>query len=96
VLAMELARGGLAPTELSRATLEARIYNPDEAAGVGYLHDAVPAERLLERALAEAGRLGQLSKTAYAASKKRLRGQTIKYIRDTLQDDVRELMSGAP
>lgn len=94
VLAMELARDGLSPTELPRATLQARIYTPDEATGAGYLHEVVDADRLLERALAEAARLAQLSKFAYAATKQRLRGRTLDYIRATLADDLRTLLPG--
>ncbi|MFO0611939.1 MAG: crotonase/enoyl-CoA hydratase family protein [Polyangiaceae bacterium] len=94
VLAMELARDRIAPLELGRATLTAQIYAPDEAAKVGYLDEVLPAGEILARAKAEAKRLGALSKTAFAATKARLRGRTIAYIQSTLEDDIQSLMPG--
>ncbi|HEU4408610.1 MAG TPA: crotonase/enoyl-CoA hydratase family protein [Polyangiaceae bacterium] len=92
VLAAELARARLAPTELTRATLGAHIYGPDEARAAGYLDEVVPAERVRERALGEAARLGALARPAFEASKRRLRGATIELIRSTLEDDLRTLL----
>lgn len=92
VLAMELARDRLAPLELGRATLEATIYAPDDAAKVGYLDEVLPADQVLPRAIAEGKRLGALSKTAYAATKARLRGRTIAHIHATLDEDIRSLL----
>lgn len=92
VLAMELARDRLAPLELGRATLEATTYAPDDAAKVGYLDEVLAADQVLPRALAEGKRLGALSKTAYAATKARLRGRTIAHIDATLDDDIRSLL----
>jgi hypothetical protein len=37
------------------------------------------------KAMEEAARLGGLSKTAYAATKTRLRGKTIRHIEETLE-----------
>ncbi|MEP7124858.1 MAG: crotonase/enoyl-CoA hydratase family protein [Byssovorax sp.] len=92
VLAMELARDRLVPTELPRATLMAQIYAPDDAAKAGYLDAVVPATDVLARAKEEATRLGALSRTAFAATKTRLRGKTIKHIQDTLEDDMKSLL----
>lgn len=94
VLAMELARDRLLPTELPRATLESRIYAPDDAARAGFLDEVVAAERVLARAMEEAARLSGLSKTAFAATKARLRGKTIAHITATLDDDVKQLLGG--
>lgn len=96
VLAMELARDRLVSTELGRATLEAKIYGPDEAAQVGYLDVAVPADQVLAKAKEEATRLGALAKSAYHATKVRLRGRTIAYVRETLEHDMATLLTGAP
>lgn len=92
VLAMELARDRLLPTELTRATLLAQIYAPEAAASAGYLDEVVPAGDLLPRAKEEAARLSALARTAFQATKTRLRGKTISHIRETLQDDMRSLM----
>lgn len=90
-LAMELARDRLLPTELPRATLLGTIYTPEEAARIGYLDATAPAGEVLARALAEAARLGQLARPAYAATKDRLRGRTIAHIRATLEADLSAL-----
>lgn len=93
VLAMELARDRLLPTELPHATLLAKIYDPEGARAAGYLDEVVAAEQVLERAKAEAARLGALGKSPFRATKTRLRGRTIQYIRDTMADDLRTLLA---
>lgn len=95
VLAMELARDRLLPTELGHATLEAKIYDPAQALAAGYLDAVVPADQLLARAKAEAGRLGALARTAFRATKTRLRAKTIEYIRAKLEDDLGTLLAPA-
>jgi enoyl-CoA hydratase len=92
VLAMELARDRLLPTALPQATLLAQIYTPDEAARVGYLDVVVAPEEVLARAKQEAARLGAFARSAFAATKSRLRGDTIAHVRATLDDDMRSLM----
>jgi len=94
VLAMELARDRIAPTELGRATLGAQIYTPDEATRAGYLDEVVPAGDVLARAKAEATRLGALSRVAFKGTKRRLRGKTIAHILGTLDEDMRSISSG--
>jgi enoyl-CoA hydratase/carnithine racemase len=94
VLAVELARARLLPTELTRATLGAQIYGPEEARSVGYLDELVAPERLRERALAEAARLGAYGRPVFEASKRRLRGATIEHIRSSLEADLRSLLGG--
>ncbi len=94
VLAMELARDRITTTELGRATLEAKIYGPDEAAEVGYLDVAVPPDQVLARAKEEAARLGQLAKSAFVATKVRLRGKTIEHVRSSLAGDLATLLPG--
>jgi enoyl-CoA hydratase len=92
VLAMELARDRITTTELGAATLESKIYNPEEAARVGYLDAVVPAGDVVARAMEEATRLGGLSKMAYGATKSRLRGKTITHIVDTLESDMASML----
>jgi enoyl-CoA hydratase len=93
VLAMELARDRILSSDLARATLMATVYAPDEAARVGYLDAVLPADDVLARAKEEAAKLGGLSRMAYTATKVRLRGKTIKHINDTLEDDMKSLLS---
>lgn len=94
VLAMELARDRIAPTELSQATLLARIYDPEHAARVGYLDTTAAPEAVLDLAKAEASRLAGLPRTAFDATKQRLRGKTIAHIKATLASDMQSLMAG--
>jgi enoyl-CoA hydratase len=95
VLAMELARDRLAPTELGRATLRAQIYGPDDAARVGYLDEVAPAGDVLARAKEEAAKLGALAGSAFHATKKRLRGRTIERIVSTLDEDMAAIAAGS-
>jgi enoyl-CoA hydratase len=93
VLAMELARDRLLPTELVRATLLAEIYEPSRAAAVGYLDATTTADRVLDAAKAEATRLTSLARPAFEATKTRLRGKTIAHVRATIEDDMQSLLS---
>ncbi len=94
VLAMELARDRISSSDLGRATLEATIYSPEDAARVGYLDVALTPEAVLPRAMAEATRLSGLARTAFTATKARLRGKTIAHILGTLEEDMASLMAG--
>lgn len=95
VLAMELARDRLLPTELAHATLAAKIYDPEHALAAGYLDVVVPADHTLARAKDEATRLGALSRNAFRATKTRLRGKTIEYILAKMDDDLRTILAPA-
>lgn len=95
VLAQELARDRLDPRRLTAATLQATIYDPTQAADIGYLDRVVDPDDLIETATAEATALGKHSAAAYAATKGRLRGTTIAYIRKTLEADLASLTGPA-
>jgi enoyl-CoA hydratase len=95
VLAMELARDRLTTTELGRATLQAQIYGPEEAAQIGYLDEVAPPGDVFARAKAEAARLGALPRGAYHATKTRMRRRTIEHIRATFEEDMRTISLGA-
>lgn len=90
-LAMEFARDRLSSLELTRATLFAQIYAPEEAVTAGYLDRVVAADELLARAKEEAARLGALSRAAYGATKQLLRKPTIDRIRVALETDMARL-----
>lgn len=94
ILAIEMARDRLDPRKLTAATLLATLYPPTEAVEVGYLDEAVEAEALMPRAMAEARRLSALGSTPFSASKRALRRATIQHIRDTLADNLREFGVG--
>jgi enoyl-CoA hydratase/carnithine racemase len=92
MLAMELARDRLLPTELTRATLLAEVYDPERAAKVGYLDATAAPDAVLELAKAEATRLAGYAPSAFLATKVRLRGKSIAYIEAGLADDVKSLL----
>lgn len=90
ILALEMARDRLDPRKLAQATLLAQQFDPVAAVSAGYLDEAVEPDQLLPRAMAEATRLCQLSGAAFAATKNALRREKIKFIRDTLEANIRE------
>lgn len=92
VLAMELARDRLQPAALTQATLLARIYDPESARAAGYVDEVVAPDQVLPRALAEAARLSELGAVPFAASKRRLRERTIRFIRDSMDADLLALL----
>jgi enoyl-CoA hydratase len=94
VLAQELARDRLGVRHLTEATVQARIYSPDGAAEAGYLDRLTGVDTLLDEALDEAKRLGQLPRAAYAHTKAKLRERTIAHIRSTLTADMAGFSSG--
>lgn len=93
VLAMELARDRIVTSELGSATMLAKIYDPTEAARVGYLDAVVAPDQVISRAKEEAQKLTGLSRKAFSATKERLRGKTIAHVRATLEDDLAKLLS---
>ena len=92
LLAMELARARLLPTELTRATLLAQIYTPTEARAAGYLDHVVAPEALADAAITEARRLGALPRAAFAGTKQRLRGAIAQQIRDGQAADIQRAL----
>jgi len=50
------------------------------------------ADQGLRTAKAEAARLGAVSRSAYSATKKRLRGATIAHVTASLDSDMQDLM----
>lgn len=89
VFGLELARDRLARNHLTAAVTQARIYNPFEAAEVGYLDQTAPAATLAETAFARARELAALPQPAFRNTKRKERAATVKLIRDTLKADSR-------
>ena len=84
---LDFARDRIPTPLLHQATVQARLFSPDEAVYAGYLDEAVPAETMLETALSVAERLGDLPQPAYAASKLKLHKDTINKINADLPGD---------
>lgn len=92
LLAIEFARERLLPSELTAATLLARIYDPAGAKAAGYLDRVVPADALAETALAEATRLAELPRPAFAATKAGVRKWAARRIREGFEQDLASLL----
>lgn len=89
VFGLELARDRLATNHLTAAVTQARIYNPVEAAQVGFLDQTAPAGALFETALGRARELGALPQPAFRNTKRKERAATVTLIRETLASDSR-------
>ena len=86
--AVELANERLSKRHLLRATTLAEVYAPAAACDAGYLDRVVPPERLEAEALAEAARLAELPRRAFAETKRGLRGAMVERIRAGLAEDL--------
>jgi enoyl-CoA hydratase len=89
-----LAAERLTPREYTRATIQARIYDPASAVTAGYLDEVVPAAELEAVAIGEARRLGQLSAAAYGATKRRQREDVATGVLERLSDDLASFLPG--
>jgi enoyl-CoA hydratase len=86
--ATELAAARLAPTHLTRAAIQAEIYDPTGAVEAGFLDRVVPAAECEAVAIAEARRLGQLRTGAYSHTKSALRHDVIDRVLAGLDEDM--------
>lgn len=94
ILAHEIARDRLDPRFFVEAVLFARLWDPEQAVRVGWLDRLVPEGELEARCIEEAKALAKLPKSAFAATKRSIRRQTITYIRDTLAMNLAEFNLG--
>ena len=70
---------------LARATLGATMFSPEEAKDAGFLDEVVPAEKLREFALDVARPMVELDASAYAATKRAFRGDSIAAVLEGLE-----------
>lgn len=94
ILAHELARDRLDPRELVRATMFAHIYDPESAVTAGWLDCVTAPERVEEDAVARAAALAKLPALAFSMTKRSLRRETIRHIRETLKSNMDEFSVG--
>jgi enoyl-CoA hydratase len=95
IYAMELAQARLVPTHLTRATVQAEIYDPAGALAAGYLDQVVPDADCEAAAITEARRLGELPTGAYRGTKLRLRQAIIDRVLAGLDADMVRLTAPA-
>lgn len=94
IFAHELARMRLDPRALDESVLRARMYSPEEAARVGWLDRVVAGDALESTAIAEAEALAGLPQPAYGMSKRSLRAQMTKFVRETLESNLESFRIG--
>jgi enoyl-CoA hydratase len=92
VYALELAQARIAPAHLTRAAVQAEIYDPAGAVEAGYLDRVVPAADCERAAIDEARRLGQLPGSAYAYTKLALRRPIADRVLAALDDDMARMV----
>jgi len=92
--ALELANERLSKRHLLRATTTAELYGPAEACDAGYLDRVVAPGQLESEAMAEAARLAELSRPAFAGTKQALRGAMVERIRTGLEKNLADWQVG--
>ena len=88
IIALELAQNRLSPQALSAATLGAYIYEAKESVAAGFLDRVVEGDALMPSAMQAATALAQYNPAAYHQTKQRLRGLTIDYVNETIDEDL--------
>ena len=85
--AVELAQERLSPRHLQDATVGARIYDPDGAAGAGFLDTVVAPDALADAARTEAQRWAALRRDAYRGQVRMCRGDRLGRLADAIAAD---------
>lgn len=78
--AVEMSKERLVGPHAQQAAVESRIYDPAAAVVAGFLDQVVPADTILDAALAEANRLAALPAAAYAGNAAKVRAAGIERI----------------
>lgn len=86
--AIEITRRRLTPAAFDRALLTAELFTPADAVSAGFLDEVVPADDVLDRALAVAGQLGAFDPAVYAATKQRVRAPWLTAVREAIDADA--------
>jgi enoyl-CoA hydratase len=81
LFALELSKDRLNPRHMTKAVVQAFIYDPVEAVEAGYLDMLTDLDKVEAQALAVAGMLAQLPGHAYHGNKMAVRGATIDRIK---------------
>ena len=85
VFGRELAKARLATRHVTKAYVQAHLYDPDGAAAAGFLDKVLPPEQVLDGAVAEAGALAELPAENYAGNKREIRAPFIATIEESLR-----------
>jgi enoyl-CoA hydratase len=85
--AIEMCRQRLAPAHFNRAVIFSEMFAPTDAVPAGFLDKVVPAAELQNEAQKLAATITKLNMDVLAASKLRLREQTLKAVRAAIDAD---------
>ena len=85
--AIEISKERLVGPHAQQAAIESRIYDPVSAVDAGFLDRVVPADTILDAAVAEAGRLAALPAAAYAGNAAKLRAAGIERLEAAVTRD---------
>ena len=85
VFGLELAAARLSRRHLTAATIQARLYNPEDAVDAGFLDMIVAEEDLKQRSIETAAQLAVYPAEAYAGNKLAIRESSIARIRHSLE-----------
>ncbi len=85
VFGLELARARLSRRHLTAATIQARMFNPEEAVDAGFLDRVVSADELQECTIEAAAQLAQYPTESYAGNKLALRESALERMRRALE-----------
>ena len=88
LFATELAKDRISKRHFTKATALGSTFNPEEACDAGFLDEIVNEDKLLSTALDRAESLKEIGKTQLSLTRSTTRGETIRKIRDTLEDDL--------
>jgi enoyl-CoA hydratase len=94
-VAIEICRQRLRPSHLTRAVVLAETFAPDAAAEAGFLDRVVPAAELTDTARTAAAELVRLDMSAHAATKLRLRADTLRAMRAAIDADQGAITASA-
>lgn len=95
IFAIELPRFRLNPRIYQEATLQSRIFSPEDAIEAGFLDEVVEPGEVRQAAYRKAEELSSLPNPVYAVSKMRDRAPTKKYILETLESDLDAIRTDA-
>lgn len=84
IFALELSKDRLNPLHMTKAVVQAHIYDPEGAVTAGYLDELVPLAEVEARALALAAGLAQLPGHAYHGNKLAIRGASLERIKASI------------
>jgi enoyl-CoA hydratase len=96
IFGVELARDRLSKRHFTQSVVQARIYSGAEAVDAGYLDMAIAPENVVQTAMAEAERLGELRTGAYGQTKAVARADMVERVRATLAEDMARVAAPAP